>query len=74
MLKILRLISSVIVGGLAGYGLITDNFEFMPYMCLFFGVFLLVTGVSELQEKRNTSAIFTTLVAAFLCFVAIYTF
>ena len=61
----IRLVSSVIVMALAGYGLITDNFEFMPYMLLFLGVFLLVTGVFELQTKRKTSAIFTILTAQF---------
>ena len=74
MLKILRLISSISVMALAGYGLITDKFEFMPYMLFFLGVSLLVSGVLELQAKRKTSAIFTILAAAFLFYVAFYTF
>ena len=74
ILKILKVILSVIVIALAGYGLITKNFEFMSYMILFLGVFILVTGVSELQEKKKTSAILFFLISAFLFFVAIYTF
>lgn len=74
ILKILKVILSVIVIALAGYGLITKNFEFMPYMMLFLGVFMLVTGISELQAKKKTSAIPFILAAAFLFFVAIYTF
>lgn len=74
ILKILKVILSVIVIALAGYGLITKNFEFMPYMMLFLGVFMLVMGISELQAKKKTSAISFILAAAFLFFVAIYTF
>lgn len=74
MFRILRITSLVIGMALAGYSLITKNFEFMPYMILFLGVFMLVTGVSELQAKKKTSAIFFILPAAFLFFVAIYTF
>ncbi|QNK89589.1 DUF3953 domain-containing protein [Sporosarcina sp. FSL K6-1540] len=74
MLKILRIILSVIVMALAGYSLITKNFEFMSYMMFFLGVLMLVTGVAELQAKRKTNAISSILAAAFLFFVAIYTF
>lgn len=59
---------------LAGYSLITKNFEFMPYMMFFVGVLMLVTGVVEFQEKRKSNAISSILAAAFLFFVAIYTF
>lgn len=72
--KIMKFTLSVIVIALAGYGLITKNFEFMPYMILFLGVFMLGTGVSELQAKKKTSAVFFILPAAFLFIVAIYTF
>ena len=74
MWKILRIISSVIAFALAGYSLITKNFEFMPYMLLFLSVFVLVTGFLELKAKRKTSAIISILAAAFGFFVAIYTF
>lgn len=74
MLKIVRLISSLIGIALASYGLITKNFEFMPYMMLFLGVSILVIGFLELQAKRKTSAIISILASAFILFVAIYTF
>jgi Protein of unknown function (DUF3953) len=74
MLKILRIILSVIVMALAGYSLFTKNFEFMSYMMFFVGVLMLVIGVAELQAKRKTNAISSILAAAFLIFVAIYTF
>jgi len=59
---------------LAGYGLITKDFKFMSFMMFFVGVSMLVTGVAELQAKRKTNAISSILAAAFLFFVAIYTF
>ena len=74
MLKILRIILSVIVMALAGYSLITKNFEFMSYMMFFVGVLMLVTGVAELQAKRKINAISSILAATFLFFVAIYTY
>ena len=74
MLKILRVISSISVMALGAYALITGKFESLPYMMFFLGVSLLVSGVLELQAKRKTSAIFTILAAAFLFYVAFYTF
>ena len=74
MLRVLRITSLVIGMALAGYSLITKNFEFMPYMMFFVGVLMLVTGVAELQAKRKPNAISSILAAAFLFFVAIYTF
>ena len=74
MLKILRVILSVIGIALAGYVLITKNFVFMPYMLLAMGLLGLVTGVVELQAKRKTSAITNFFAAAFVFFVAIYIF
>jgi len=41
---------------------------------LFLGVFMFVTGVAELQAKRKSNAISLILAAAFLFFVAIYTY
>ncbi|MFJ5625103.1 DUF3953 domain-containing protein [Peribacillus loiseleuriae] len=53
MLKILRIVLSVIVFALAGYSLITKNFEFIPYMMLFLGANVLVTGLIELQKDQK---------------------
>lgn len=74
MLKIVRMISSFIAFALAGYSLITNNFEYMPYMLFFLGVSVLVTGVLELKAKRKTSAIISFLAVAFTFFVVIYAY
>lgn len=74
MLKTFRILLSIIVFGLASYSLITQNFEFMPYMLFALGVLSLITGITELKAERKTSAILSILAAAFVLFVAIYTF
>jgi hypothetical protein len=74
VLKVVRIILSVIVIALAGYGLINKNFEFMSLTMLFLGMSILVTGLLELQAKRKSSAVIFILASAFILFVAIYTF
>ncbi|MFB7640723.1 DUF3953 domain-containing protein [Peribacillus butanolivorans] len=53
MLKILRIVFSIIVLYLSGYGLITGNFELSSYMIFFLGALMLVTGLAELQKDRK---------------------
>ncbi|MEJ9228795.1 DUF3953 domain-containing protein [Peribacillus butanolivorans] len=53
MLKILRIVFSIIVLILSGYGLITENFELSSYMIFFLGALMLVTGLAELQKDRK---------------------
>ena len=72
MLKILRIFSWIIAFALSGYSLITKNFELLPFMLFFFGVFVLVTGLLELQAKRKRSAITNIFAASFAFFVSIY--
>ncbi len=74
MLKVLGIVLSVIVIALAGYALVTKNFEFMPYMYFFLGVLFLGMGIRELKAKRTTNSIVSFLGSAFILFVAIYTY
>lgn len=53
MLKLLKIILSLIVISLAGYGLINENFEFQPYMMLFLGLTMLVIGIEEFQKGQK---------------------
>lgn len=53
LLKILRIVFSIIVLILSGYGLITDNFELSSYMIFFLGALMLVIGLAELQKDRK---------------------
>lgn len=74
LLKILRIVFGLIASILAIYILITDTVVVMPFMIFFLGVMFLVTGFSELQEKRKASAYIIFLVSGFNIFVSIYTF
>ncbi|MGG0287580.1 DUF3953 domain-containing protein [Peribacillus butanolivorans] len=53
LLKILRIVFSIIVLFLSGYGLITENFELSSFMIFFLGGLMLVTGLAELQKDRK---------------------
>ena len=53
MLKILRIILSIITIGLSGFSLITQNFEYTPYLMLSLGATMLVIGLIELQKNRK---------------------
>ncbi|MEO4053963.1 YczI family protein [Solibacillus sp. CAU 1738] len=74
MLKVMRIIFTVIGAGLGVYALITDKFQVMPLMLFSLGAMMLLTGISELKEKRMTMAIISFLSAAFALFVCVYTF
>ncbi|QFK72369.1 DUF3953 domain-containing protein [Pradoshia sp. D12] len=53
MLKTLRNILSIGVLVLALYGLITENFEYMPYLMIALSFLMLTTGVIELQKDKK---------------------
>lgn len=74
MLKILRILLSVIAIVFGSYALITENFEVMPYALIVLGVLSLITGSVEIKAKRKTGGIISIIAAAFTLFVAIYTF
>ncbi|MFK9094289.1 DUF3953 domain-containing protein [Bacillus salipaludis] len=71
MLKLLKIILSVIVISLAGYGLINENFEFQPYMMLFFGLGMLVMGIEEFQKGQKGYGWLSIVVFIFILFVSI---
>jgi hypothetical protein len=54
LLKVSRIILSILVLALSGYGLITKNFELIPLMMLFLGGCMLVMGLEELHKNRKT--------------------
>jgi len=57
-LKILRLIFAIIVVVLSSYALITGiSGAIIPYVLLFLGLMLLVTGITESHKKQKATAI-----------------
>lgn len=71
MLKLLRIILSVIVTSLAGDGLINGNFEFQPYMMLFVSLAMLVMGIEEFQKGQKNYGWLSIVVFIFILFVSI---
>ncbi|MEH7299926.1 DUF3953 domain-containing protein [Neobacillus drentensis] len=73
MLKIIRIILSIIVmvGGI--YGLITSNNAMLPYMMGLLGVISFIWGITELHNKQKAKGIFYFITAAFVIFVVIQT-
>lgn len=74
MLKFLRIILSITVISLAGYGLITENFKFQPYMMLFLGLSMLVMGLREFQKGQKGYGWLGIVVFIFTIFVSIKSF
>lgn len=68
MLKILKVIFSIIVLTLAGYSLITKNFELSSYMIFFLGALMLVTGLAELQKDRKGFWGYMSIIASLFAF------
>ncbi|MDT8860362.1 DUF3953 domain-containing protein [Alkalihalobacillus sp. MEB130] len=53
MLKTIRIILAIIVVMLAGFSMITQNFEFMPLLMLILALTMFITGIMELQKTKK---------------------
>ncbi|CAM3909184.1 DUF3953 domain-containing protein [Mesobacillus zeae] len=71
MLKILRIIFSITVLTLSGYGLITKNFELSSYMIFFLGALMLVTGLVELKQDRKGFWGYMSIIASLFAFFVV---
>ena len=74
MLKMLQILFSIITVALAGYGLITGDFQFQAYMMLFLGLTMLVLGLKEFKRNKKWLGWMLIGVFAFSMFVAIQSF
>lgn len=74
-MKITKFILMLIVIALSSYGLISGNYESIPFMMLFLGAFMLISGLSEQQKdrKRFEGYMFLT-VSIFIFFVSLQGF
>jgi len=70
-LNILQIIFSLITLAIAGYGIITGNFEFQAYMILFLSLTMLVVGIKEIKKNNKAMGWLVIGVFAFLTFVYI---
>ncbi|MYL31283.1 DUF3953 domain-containing protein [Halobacillus halophilus] len=54
-MNIVKIILSVLVISLAGYGLVTgEPTKVIPYMMIFKGAYILVQGIEEFKKKKNS--------------------
>ena len=74
MLKSLQIILSITVISLAGYGLITEDFKFQPYMMLFLGLTMSVMGLREFQKGQKGYGWLSIVIFIFILFVSIKSF
>nr|WP_026907259.1 YczI family protein [Paucisalibacillus globulus] len=74
MLKILRIVFSIVTMGLAVYGLTTQNFEYGHVMILFLGLMMLVLGIEEFQKGKKRSGWLSIIVSLFAIIVSIQGF
>ncbi|WP_147536161.1 YczI family protein [Bacillus marasmi] len=74
MLKYLHIILSITVISLAGYGLITKDFKFLPYMMFFLGLTMLVMGLREFQKGQKGYGWLSIVVFIFILFVVFNSF
>ncbi|MCR8848401.1 YczI family protein [Rossellomorea sp. SC111] len=74
MVKDLYIIFSITGISLAGYGLVTGDFKFQPYMILFLGLTMLVMGLREFQKGNKGYGWLGVVTFIFIFFVSIQTF
>jgi len=75
LIKTIRAIFSIITLALAGYGLATQNFKFMPFMMFSLGVTMLMAGLMELKRKPKSFWGYMNIAASlFVFFVSIQGF
>ncbi|KHF38550.1 YczI family protein [Halalkalibacter okhensis] len=74
MLIILRVLFAVIAAFIAGYGLITKNFEFQSYMMFFISLMVLVIGLEEFRKERKVSGWISIVAFLFVLFVSLLVF
>ncbi|PAE23282.1 DUF3953 domain-containing protein [Bacillus sp. 7894-2] len=73
MIKILRIVLSVVIIPLALYMLITHNFEWMPFNLFLLSLFVMVIGTDEFMKGRKQYGVLNFAVSFFIVFVAFYT-
>lgn len=71
MLVFLRIIFLIVAVAIAGYGLISNNFEFQPFMILALGLSILVMGLQEFKKNKKRQGWLMIIVFGFSLFVSI---
>ncbi|KGR76322.1 DUF3953 domain-containing protein [Ureibacillus sinduriensis] len=71
MLIILKVIFAVTVACIAGYSLITKNFEFQFYMIFFLSLMILVMGLEEFKKEQKIRGWISIVIFLFILIVSL---
>ncbi|MBM6384899.1 MULTISPECIES: DUF3953 domain-containing protein [Paenibacillus] len=71
MLVFLRILFLIVAVAIAGYGLISNNFDFQPFMILALGLSILVMGLQEFKKSKKRQGWLMMIVFGFALFVSI---
>ncbi|MDK8192586.1 DUF3953 domain-containing protein [Paenibacillus sp. UMB7766-LJ446] len=71
MLIFLRILFSIIAVAIAGYGIMSNNFDFQPFMILALGLSMLVMGLQEFKQNKKRQGWLMMIIFAFSLFVSI---
>jgi len=74
LLHLIRIISAIITGVFAIYGLAAEGTDVTPYMMFFMGVMVLTIGISEIQKERRRMGFISIIVSIFVFYVSIQGF
>ncbi|WP_226673432.1 DUF3953 domain-containing protein [Rossellomorea aquimaris] len=74
MLKVLHIMMSITVISLAGYGMITGDFTFQPFMILILSITMFVMGLREFQKGNKGYGWLGAVTCLFIFMVFIQTF
>jgi hypothetical protein len=71
LLIFLRILFSIIAVAIAGYGIMSNNFDFQPFMILALGLSMLVMGLQEFKQNKKRQGWLMMIIFAFSLFVSI---
>ncbi|MEW4428217.1 DUF3953 domain-containing protein [Paenibacillus pabuli] len=71
LLVFLRILFLIVAVAIAGYGLISNNFDFQPFMILALGLSILVMGLQEFKKSKKRQGWLMMIVFGFALFVSI---
>ncbi|VXC30495.1 conserved membrane hypothetical protein [Bacillus sp. 349Y] len=73
MLKILRFLFAIITISFALYGMLADDFTYVPLMLLFMGGMILIMGIEEYKNNKKGLASLLVAVSLFIFYTSFET-
>ncbi|KON84712.1 hypothetical protein AF331_11845 [Rossellomorea marisflavi] len=73
LLKILRILLAILTGSFALYGMLADDFTYVPLMLLFMGGMILIMGIEEYKNNKKVLASLLIAVCLFIFYTSFET-